>query len=67
MPQDKYEEAGSLYKQSLDIREKALGPDHPDVAQSLNDLACTLREQVRALGNLGKFWKVAAKRMGLKN
>ncbi len=28
-----------LYRRSLAIREKALGPDHPDVAQSLNNLA----------------------------
>ena len=28
-----------LYKRSLAIREKALGPDHPDVALSLNNLA----------------------------
>ncbi|CAN0390435.1 unnamed protein product, partial [Laminaria digitata] len=31
--QGKYEEAGPLYERSLAIREKALGPDHPDVAQ----------------------------------
>ncbi len=28
-----------LYKRSLAINEKALGPDHPDVAVSLNNLA----------------------------
>ncbi len=28
-----------LYKRSLAIREKALGPEHPNVAQSLNNLA----------------------------
>jgi tetratricopeptide (TPR) repeat protein len=28
-----------LFKRSLAIREKALGPDHPDVAISLNNLA----------------------------
>ena len=34
-------------KRSLAIREKALGPDHPDVAQSLNNLAESYRGQVR--------------------
>ncbi len=28
-----------LFKRSLAIKEKALGPDHPDVATSLNNLA----------------------------
>ncbi|MCH7921671.1 MAG: tetratricopeptide repeat protein [Nitrospinae bacterium] len=37
----RYDEAKaeSLYKRALAIREKALGPDHPLVAQSLNNLA----------------------------
>ena len=30
---------GTLLKQSLGIRKKALGPEHPDVATSLNNLA----------------------------
>jgi CHAT domain-containing protein len=34
-----YADAEQLYKRSLAIREKALGPDHPDVAASLNNLA----------------------------
>jgi hypothetical protein len=29
----------------LAIREKALGPDHPDTAMSLNNLASLLRDQ----------------------
>ena len=32
-------DAEHLFKRSLTIREKALGPDHPDVAKSLNGLA----------------------------
>jgi len=32
---------------ALAIREKALGPDHPDVAKSLNNLAEVYREQGR--------------------
>lgn len=37
----------TLVKQALSIREKALGPDHPDVAQSLNALADSYNEQGR--------------------
>ena len=37
--QGRYAEAEPLYKRALAIREKALGPDHPDVAPSLNNLA----------------------------
>ena len=33
--QGRYAQAEPLYKRALAIREKALGPDHPDVAQSL--------------------------------
>ena len=35
----RYADAEPVYKRDLAIREKALGPDHPDVAQSLNNLA----------------------------
>ncbi len=33
-----YAKAGALLQQGLDIREKVLGPEHPDTATSLNDL-----------------------------
>ena len=40
--QGRYAEAEPLYKRSLKIREAKLGPDHPDVATSLNNWrACT--------------------------
>ena len=43
--QGRYAEAEPLYKRALAIGEKALGPDHPDVAQSLNNLAsCTTHQ-----------------------
>src|SRR3989338_6000626 len=35
----KYSQAEPLYRRSLEIREKVLGPEHPDVAASLNNLA----------------------------
>jgi hypothetical protein len=34
-----YGKAEPLYQRALEIREKALGPDHPDTATSLNNLA----------------------------
>lgn len=33
-----------MYKRSLAIREKALGPEHPHVAQSLENYAGLLRK-----------------------
>lgn len=44
--QGKYARAEALYKQAQAIREKALGSEHPDVAQSINNLADVLLEQV---------------------
>jgi len=43
--QKKYAEAELLYQRSLNIREKALGPSHPDVATSLNNLAILYEDQ----------------------
>lgn len=37
--QGRYAEAVPMYKRALAICGKALGPDHPDVTQSLNNLA----------------------------
>jgi tetratricopeptide (TPR) repeat protein len=36
-----------LHQRALGIREKALGPDHPDVASSLNNLAALYHTQGR--------------------
>ncbi|CAM9623319.1 unnamed protein product, partial [Laminaria digitata] len=44
----KYAEAGSLYERSQAILEKVLGPEHPDMAQSLNNQAGLLQK-------LGKY------------
>ena len=46
--QGKYAEAEPLYKRSLAIREKALGPEHPDVATSLENYAALLRQTAHA-------------------
>ena len=43
--QGRYAEAEPPCKRALAIREKTLGPDHPDTAQSLNTLAEVYGEQ----------------------
>src|SRR6516164_9057315 len=43
----RYADAIPIAQQVLAIREKALGRDHPDVAQSLNNLATLYRNQGR--------------------
>jgi tetratricopeptide (TPR) repeat protein len=45
--QGKYGEAEGLFQRALAIREKALGRDHPDVAQTLHNLALVYRSQGR--------------------
>ena len=36
--QNRYPESKPLLERSLAIRERALGPDHPDIARNLNNL-----------------------------
>ena len=43
----RYAEAEPLYRRSLEVREKRLGPDHPHVATSLNDLASLYEDMGR--------------------
>ena len=43
----RYTEAEPLFRRALAIREKSLGPDHPDVANSLNGLASLLDDTNR--------------------
>ncbi|QJB45125.1 tetratricopeptide repeat protein [Dolichospermum flos-aquae] len=45
--QGRYNDAEPLYLQSLDIRKRQLGDDHPDVASSLNNLALLYYSQGR--------------------
>lgn len=47
--QARFDEAEPLIKRSLDIREKVLGPEHPDVAVSVNTYAELLTSRVRML------------------
>jgi len=49
--QGQYAKAEPLHKRALAIREKALGPNHPDVATSLNthkiqDALCPLEAAI---------------------
>ena len=43
----RYAEAEPLFKRALVIREKALGPEHPDVVTSLESYALLLRDMGR--------------------
>ena len=43
----RYPGAEPLFKRSLAIREKTLGPEHAQTAESLNDLAANYRKQGR--------------------
>ncbi len=45
--QGKYAVAEPLYKRALAIWEKALGPEHPDVATALENYAALLRKAGR--------------------
>lgn len=44
--QAKYDDAKPLFERALDIQENALGPNHPEVAATLNNLAGLLEDQV---------------------
>lgn len=48
--QGRYAEAERLYKRSLEIQERVLGGDHPDVALLLNKKASLLERQVMVEG-----------------
>jgi tetratricopeptide (TPR) repeat protein len=50
----KYKDAEPLCKRALEIREKVLGKDHPDVAKQLNNLALLCQNQVTIF--LCMFW-----------
>ena len=44
--QGKLKDAATLHEKALGIRRKALGEEHPDVAQSMDNLASVLEAQV---------------------
>ena len=47
--QGKHGEADALHLRAIGIQEKALGPDHPDLAKSLGNRANVLKAQVLRL------------------
>ena len=47
--QGKYDEAEPLYVRALAIWEKVLGADHPDTAESCNNLAALYYSQVSGM------------------
>ena len=52
--QGKFDEADPLYLRAIEIGEKTLGPDFPDLAAMLNNRAVLLKAQLRAVR---KFWE----------
>ena len=42
-----YQRAAELYRRALAIQVEVLGPDHPDLARTLDNYAALLREQRR--------------------
>ena len=46
----RYTEAEPLYREALTIRQKALPPDHPDLANTLNNLALLFHGQDKLAG-----------------
>lgn len=53
--QGKIADVALLHERSLAIKEKTLGPEHPDVASLLNSLALSLESQVTAAVLLRKY------------
>ena len=45
--QERFADAEPLFKRALAIRERSLGPSHPDLAQSLNNMATHYEKQGR--------------------
>ena len=52
-----------MYKESLGIRKKVFGEEHPDVAQSLNNLAVLLEE---GFGNYEESYKLKKESLAIK-
>ena len=58
--QGKYAEAEALYKRALEIKEKALGADHPSVAMTLNNLAVLYQGQAKYADAAGLYERALA-------
>ena len=53
LSQGRLQEAAFFYERAIAIREKALGPEHPDLATSVNNYATLLYSQVRLCRAIG--------------
>ena len=53
----KYRDAEPLCLRALQIREQVLGPDHPDVAKQLNNLALLCQNQGKVSTNYGQCFR----------
>jgi CHAT domain-containing protein/tetratricopeptide (TPR) repeat protein len=65
--QGNYNKALVLFERSLAIKQKALGPDHPDTAKSLNELgACyeSIGDYAKALSNYEQALAIREKALG---
>ncbi len=60
--QGRHAEAEPLYKRALAIREKSLGPKHPNVATSLENYAA----RVRATGRTAEAEKMEARAKAIR-
>jgi CHAT domain-containing protein/Tfp pilus assembly protein PilF len=68
LEQRRYGEAEALFKRVVAIREKALGPRHPQVAETLNDLGLVYRSQGRygeAEANYSRALAIREKALGV--
>jgi tetratricopeptide (TPR) repeat protein len=59
---DQIEEAEPLYQRALAIWEKALGPDHPDVATALENYAVLLRK----MGGVAKAGRMESRAAAIR-
>jgi len=55
-----YAAARPLFEQALDLRQRVLGPDHPDVANSMNNLSALYEAMGRHLEALDRMRQAAA-------
>ena len=63
----RYTDTGPLFERALAIQEKALGPEHPDLAESIDNLAMLYnaqREYAKAESLCGRALAIREKALG---
>lgn len=53
--QGKFDEADPLYRRAIEIQQTSLGPDHPNLAVSLNNRGGLLKAQVCTIAGVGEL------------